>query len=166
MVRPVLAAIGGVTAVFASALCCAGPLIAVSLGVSGAGLASTFEPLRPYLLAGTGLFLGSEFFLLRREARKACEPGKPCANPGTRRRMKVMLWMATVAALVFATYPTWSGWILLRGSLSGRGFLRSSDCRRHLRFREDLATSLHRDTEQADWVRGGGRPRFVEDVGS
>ena len=112
MGRAMLAAIGGVTAAFASALCCAGPLIAVLLGVSGAGLASTFEPFRPYLLAGTGMFLGSGFFLLRREERKACEPGKPCADPFTRRRMKVMLWLATVAALVFATYPTWSGWIL------------------------------------------------------
>ena len=112
MFKSVLAAIGGVSAAFASALCCAGPLIAVSLGVSGAGLASTFEPLRPYLLAGTGLFLGSGFFLLRGEERKACEPDKPCADQRTRRRMKVMLWLATVAALVFATYPTWSGWTL------------------------------------------------------
>lgn len=112
MVRTVLAAIGGVSAAFASALCCAGPLIAVSLGVSGAGLASTFEPLRPYLLAGTGVFLGSGFFLLRREESKACEPGKPCANPETRRRMKITLWVATAAAIAFASYPTWSKWIL------------------------------------------------------
>jgi mercuric ion transport protein len=112
MIRTVLAAIGGVTAALASALCCAGPLIAVSLGVSGAGLASTFEPLRPYLLAGTGVFLGSGFLLLRREEREACEPGKRCADPKTRRRMKITLWAATAAAIVFATYPTWSGWIL------------------------------------------------------
>ncbi|MGH7500412.1 MAG: mercuric transporter MerT family protein [Longimicrobiales bacterium] len=112
MVRTVLAAIGGVSAAFASALCCAGPLIAVSLGVSGAGLASTFEPLRPYLLAGTGVFLGSGFFMLRREDRRACEPGQLCADPTTRRRMKITLWVATVAAIVFAAYPTWSAWIL------------------------------------------------------
>ncbi len=112
MVKSVLAAIGGVTTAFASALCCAGPLIAVSLGVSGAGLAGTFEPLRPYLLAGTGVFLGSGFFLLRREERKACEPGKPCADPRARRRMKITLWVATAAAIVFASYPTWSAWIL------------------------------------------------------
>jgi mercuric ion transport protein len=112
MFRTAIAAIGGVSAAFASALCCAGPLIAVSLGVSGAGLASTFEPLRPYLLAGTGLFLGSGFFMLRREERKACDPRKSCADPKVRNRMKVLLWMATAAALIFATYPTWSGRIL------------------------------------------------------
>jgi mercuric ion transport protein len=110
--KALIAAIGGVAAAFTSALCCAGPLIAVSLGLSGAGLASTFEPLRPYFLAGTGLFLGSGFFLLRREERKACEPGTACANPKVRGRMRITLWVATAAAIIFATYPVWSEWIL------------------------------------------------------
>jgi mercuric ion transport protein len=110
--KTLLAAIGGVGAAFASALCCAGPLIAVALGVSGAGLATTFTPLRPYFLVGTGLFLGLGFLLLRREARKACEPGKPCVEPRVRRRIKYTLWIATGLAVVFATYPTWSGWVL------------------------------------------------------
>lgn len=112
MLKALIAAIGGVAAAFTSALCCAGPLIAVSLGVSGAGLASTFEPLRPYFLAGTGLFLGSGFFLLRREDRNACEPGAVCANPKVRGRMRITLWVAAAAAIIFATYPVWSEWIL------------------------------------------------------
>lgn len=112
MFKALIAAIGGVAAAFTSALCCAGPLIAVSLGLSGAGLASTFEPLRPYFLAGTGLFLASGFFLLRREERKACEPGTVCANPRVRLRMRITLWVATAAAIIFATYPVWSEWIL------------------------------------------------------
>ncbi len=106
------AAVAAVGAAFASALCCAGPLIAVSLGVSGAGLATTFDPLRPYFLAGTAAFLGVGFLLVHREEAKACEPGKPCAEPRVRRRMKYMLWVATGVALLFATYPTWSAWVL------------------------------------------------------
>lgn len=112
MGKAVLAAVGAVAAAFGSALCCAGPLIAVSLGLTGAGLAGAMEPLRPWFLAGTGVFLGSGFFLLRREDAKACEPGKPCAAPSVRRRMRAMLWIATGLAAVFATYPTWSAWIL------------------------------------------------------
>ncbi len=107
-----LAAMGAVGAAFVSALCCAGPLVAVMLGLSGAGLASTFEPLRPYFLAGTGLFLGVGFLLVRRENRRACEPGVSCASPRVRRRMKATLWIATGLAVILATYPTWSGWIL------------------------------------------------------
>lgn len=110
--KTLLSAIGGVAAAFASALCCAGPLIAVTLGISGAGLASTFEPLRPYFLGGTGVLLGLGFFLLHQEDRKACEPGTPCAGSNVRRRMKRALWAATGFAVLFATYPTWSAWIL------------------------------------------------------
>lgn len=108
MRKPILAAAGGVTAALASALCCAGPLIAVLLGVSGAGLASTFEPLRPYFLFGTAVSLGGGFYWLRREERSACAPGQPCADPRVRRQMRVILWMATVLALVLAAFPFWS----------------------------------------------------------
>ncbi len=47
MIKATMTAFGGVGAAVGSALCCAGPLVAVTLGVSGAGLSSTFEPLRP-----------------------------------------------------------------------------------------------------------------------
>lgn len=83
-----LAAGGGITAAIASALCCAGPLVAVSLGVSGAGMAARFEPLRPYFLAATALLLASGFWLLRREEHRACEPGTLCASPVARRNMR------------------------------------------------------------------------------
>lgn len=107
-----LAAGGGITAALASALCCAGPLVAVSLGVSGAGIAARFEPLRPYLLAATALLLASGFWLLRREERHSCEPGSLCASPTARRNMRVMLWVATALAAMLATFPTWSLWFL------------------------------------------------------
>jgi mercuric ion transport protein len=110
--KTLLTAGGGVAAAFASALCCAGPLLAVAAGASGAGLASSFEPLRPYFLVATAMLLGLGFYLLRREERNACEPGRPCASPTVRRRMRVMLWTATIISAVFATYPTWSGWVL------------------------------------------------------
>lgn len=112
MLKTALAAIGGVAAAFGSALCCAGPLVAVTLGVSGAGFASTFEPLRPYFLGGTAVLLAGGFVMVHREERKACEPGKPCAEPHVRRRMKLALWVATALAVVLATFPAWSGLIL------------------------------------------------------
>ena len=95
-----------------SALCCAGPLVAVALGVSGAGLAATFEPLRPYFVAGTVLALGSGFVVLRREDKRACEPGTLCASPLARRRMKCALWSATTIAVPLLTFPWWSGFVL------------------------------------------------------
>src|SRR6059036_1945818 len=97
--KTALAATGGVVAAVVSTLCCAGPLVAVALGLSGAGLAATFEPLRPYFVAGTALSLGFGFFVLRREDQKVCDPGALCASPAARRRMKWALWIATAIAL-------------------------------------------------------------------
>lgn len=110
--RTLLVGVGGIGAALASALCCAGPLIAVAAGVSGAGLASTFDPLRPYFLGATAAFLLAGFWMVDREERKACEPGTPCADPRTRRRMKIVLWVATAVAVLFATFPSWQNLIL------------------------------------------------------
>ena len=103
---------GGIAAAVGSALCCAGPLVAVFLGLSGAGLATTFEPLRPYFVAGTVLSLGAGFVVLRREEQQACVPGRLCASPQVRRRMKRALWIATAIAIPLLTFPWWSKFIL------------------------------------------------------
>jgi len=109
--KTVLAATGGVAAAAASALCCAGPLVAVALGLSGAGLAATFEPLRPYFVGATVLALGFGFVVLQREEKRACEPGTLCASPIARRRMKWALWIATIIAIPLVTFPWWSKFI-------------------------------------------------------
>lgn len=104
--KTALPSVGGVAAAAGSALCCGGPVVAAALGVSGAGL-SAFEPYRPYFLAATAGFLLFGFWQLDREEKAACEPGKPCAAPATRKAMKVTLWVATVVAVIFATFPSW-----------------------------------------------------------
>lgn len=108
----VLAATASVATAIGSAVCCVGPLAAVFFGLSGAGLASAFEPLRPYFVGATALSLGLGFVALHREERKACEPGRPCASPEVRRRMKRWLWMATAIALPLVTFPWWSRFAL------------------------------------------------------
>ncbi len=90
--KTVLAATGGVAAAVVSTLCCAGPLVAVALGLSGAGLAATFEPLRPYFVAVTVLALGLGFV--------------------ARRRMKWALWTATIVSIPLLTFPWWSKLLL------------------------------------------------------
>jgi mercuric ion transport protein len=110
--KTIVAAGAGLAAAIGSALCCAGPLVAVFLGISGAGLAATFEPLRPYFVGATALFLGVGFVAVRREERKACEPGTLCASPVWRRRMKQALWIATAVAVPLVTFPWWSQFLL------------------------------------------------------
>ncbi len=107
----VLAAGASVVAAIGSALCCAGPLVAVFLGLSGAGLAATFEPLRPIFVGATALSLGLGFAVLHREERKACEPGRLCTSPRARRGMKWALWIATLIAIPFLTFAWWSKFV-------------------------------------------------------
>ena len=106
-----MASMAGVAAAVGSALCCAGPLVAIALGLSGAGLATTFEPFRPYFVGGAVLSLGYGFVALRREETKACEPGTLCASPVARRRMRVLLWIATAVAVSLLSFPWWSPFV-------------------------------------------------------
>ncbi len=110
--KTALAALGGIAAAVGSALCCAGPLVAIALGLSGAGLSTTFEPWRPYFVGGTLLSLGYGFIALRREEARACEPGTLCASPVARRRMKRLLWTATAIAVPLLSFPWWSPFFL------------------------------------------------------
>jgi mercuric ion transport protein len=113
------AGVGGVSAALLGSLCCVGPLLFVTLGV-GAGLASTFEPLRPaFGIVMLGLF-GLAFYSVygRRAARTVSERGQdacatgatgaPCVTPRNRTRERVILWVAVSLALILWTFPTWS----------------------------------------------------------
>ncbi len=113
--RTSVAAVGGVAAAAVSALCCAGPILAVTLGISGAGFAATFEPLRPYFLAATALFLAVGFYGVYATPAEACVGKGGCATLDEalrkRKREKAMLWTAAVLSGAFVTFPTWSVWL-------------------------------------------------------
>jgi mercuric ion transport protein len=97
-------------AAFGSALCCAGPSVAVAVGASAAGLA-VLLPFRPLLVLLAVGALYYAFHLLDKD-EKACQLGRPCADPLVRRRMRFTVWMATGVVLVFGTSPIWIRWIL------------------------------------------------------
>ncbi len=115
--RSAMTGIGAVVAALLASLCCIGPVLFVTLGV-GAGLASTFEPLRPVFVALTVALVAAGFYVVygRKPAMvgeaEGCEPGQACAVPASRRRDKVVLWVATIVALVLLTFPQWSLWFV------------------------------------------------------
>jgi hypothetical protein len=86
-----------------------GPLLFVTFGV-GAGLASTFEPLRPLFTVLTLVGLGIGFYTVygRPAKAEACAPGDACAGPRSRRRERILLWGATMLAALFWSFPSWS----------------------------------------------------------
>lgn len=96
---------GGLAAVLAST-CCLGPLVLVTLGVSGAwiGNLTALEPFRPIFI---GAALVAMFFAWRRIYRPAqtCTPGEVCAIPQVRTTHKRIFWVVAALVLVALGFP-------------------------------------------------------------
>lgn len=100
------------TALLASA-CCWLPLLAVSVGLSFGGLSVWFMKYRLPLLGVTAILLATAFYMVYLGKRR-CASGSACAapSPGFRRVNQMMLWVATVAVLGAATFPSYVGYLL------------------------------------------------------
>lgn len=98
-------ATGGLAAILASA-CCLGPLVLVTLGVSGAWISNltVLEPYRPIFI---GTALVALYFAWRRIFRpaQACQPGEVCAIPQVRSTYKLIFWIVAALAAVALAYP-------------------------------------------------------------
>ncbi|WP_329743437.1 mercuric ion transporter MerT [Dyella sp. A6] len=103
-------AIGGLAAVLASA-CCLGPLILISVGLSGAwiGQLTRLEPFRPWLLAISTIALVVAYRQLFHPAA-ACEPGKVCAVPSVRRAYHWLFWIVAALVLIAFGFPYVAPW--------------------------------------------------------
>ena len=96
---------GGIAAILASA-CCLGPLVLLSVGVSGAWIANLtmLEPYRPFFI---GAALIALFFGWRRIFRpaEACKPGEVCAIPQVQTAYKLIFWIVAALVLVALGFP-------------------------------------------------------------
>ena len=95
--------IGGIAAALAASACCLVPAILAIVGVSGAGVASTLAPLRPYFLVATAIALGAGFWFAYRPSRAVDDCG--CGTPKSRRWSRAGLWLSTVLIIGIAGYP-------------------------------------------------------------
>ena len=100
--------IGGALAGIAASACCLGPLVLVSVGVSGAWI-SNLTLLQPYSLVFAGVALAFMAFawrkIYRAPAAADCEPGTLCALPQTNRTYRVMFWVVSALILLGITFP-------------------------------------------------------------
>jgi len=105
-------AAGGILGAVLASSCCIVPLLLVMLGISGAwiGNLTSLEPYKPYFLTGTGLLLGLGFWQVYFKSKAACAVGTFCARPGAIRITKLVLWIASVLAVLSATINAWAPW--------------------------------------------------------
>jgi mercuric ion transport protein len=96
---------GGVAAILASA-CCLGPLVLISLGISGAWISNltALEPYRPWFI---GAALVAMVFAWRRIYRPVedCQPGDVCAVPQVRSAYKITFWIVAMLVLIALAFP-------------------------------------------------------------
>ncbi len=100
------------TAVAAS-VCCIGPILAATLGLTSLATLVRYEPLRPMLIGATVLLLIGAFVLAYRRPAE-CAPGSMCESAGADRVQRInrtALWVLTATVVIILTFPTWSTWL-------------------------------------------------------
>lgn len=105
-----LTAVGGILGAVLASTCCIGPLLLVTLGVSGAwiGNLSALAPYQPIFIAATLGFLGFGYWQVYIKPKKVCEDGSYCASPTSDRVVKIALWAATGLVIVALTIDFWA----------------------------------------------------------
>lgn len=98
-------AAGGIAAILASA-CCLGPLVLVSIGLSGAWISKlqALEPYRPLSIAVAVLALLLAYRRIYRPAAD-CAPGEFCAALKIRRIYKIVFWLVALLVLIALGFP-------------------------------------------------------------
>ena len=89
-----------------ASVCCAGPLVLLGLGISGAWISTLtqLEPLRPLLLAATLVLLGLAWHRLYRQPA-SCPPRQACAEPAVLGRQRLIFWLIAVPLLMLLAFP-------------------------------------------------------------
>ncbi|MEJ2482025.1 MAG: mercuric transporter MerT family protein [Gemmatimonadota bacterium] len=110
-----ISGMAGLAAAFGSAVCCSGPLVLASFGLSGAAL-STWRPYRPvFVLISVGLLWLA--FRLQSDAHTAscaerAEQGGAgracsCADPSRMRRTRTALIVLAALSFLLLVSPRW-----------------------------------------------------------
>ncbi len=101
---------GGLAALLAST-CCLGPLVLITLGLSGAWI-SKLTVLEPYQPIFIGAALVALFFAGKRIWRPAaqCAPGEVCALPRVKRAYKWLFLGVCALVLLTLVFPLIAPW--------------------------------------------------------
>ena len=101
---------GGLAAVLAST-CCLGPLVLISIGVSGAWISNltVLEPYQPIFVGAAVIALLLAWRRIWRPA-SACDPGQVCAIPQVNRGYKLLFWAVVGLVIVALGLPFVAPW--------------------------------------------------------
>jgi len=111
LASPGWALLTSIAGALGASLCCAVPLLLVSLGISGTWLASltALEPYRPLFVVLTIAALGTAGWRLYGPASR-CEDSRVCADPKILRRRRRLMWVVVVTVLPLLLFPYYVSW--------------------------------------------------------
>lgn len=103
-------AAGGVLGAFLASACCVGPLVLLTLGISGAWIANltALEPMKPVFAVIALGFIAAGFRQVYFRQPVVCEPGAWCARPSSTRITRTTLWASLVLVLSALTINWWA----------------------------------------------------------
>ena len=100
---------GGALAAIVASVCCLGPLVLVTLGISGVWISNlaALEPYRPLFIGVALAFMALAYrqIFMRARQPEACEPGTLCALPETNRVYRIMFWVVSALVLLALAFP-------------------------------------------------------------
>ncbi len=105
-----VAAAGGVIGAVLASSCCIGPLVLLTLGVSGAWIGSltAMKAYQPVFVAAAIAFLAFGFWQVNGKSRQTYAEGSDCASTTTDRVVKTALWIATGLVVIALTVDFWA----------------------------------------------------------
>jgi mercuric ion transport protein len=105
--------IAGILAGMGASACCVGPLLLLSLGISGSwiGYLSDMEAYRPYLTVITLIFMGLAFRKLYLVPQQ-CAIGTPCASPSYMKKQRIIFWLVSAFIFLMITFPYYAEYII------------------------------------------------------
>jgi mercuric ion transport protein len=103
-------AAGGVFGALLASACCVGPLVLLTLGISGAWIGSltVLEPYKEITAVIALGFIAAGFRQVYFRKPVVCEPGSYCAKPESARIIKIALWSALILVVVTLTVDWWA----------------------------------------------------------
>lgn len=99
---------GSLFGALAASSCCVVPVLLLGAGASGAWLGNlyAFGPYQPVFVATALGFLGAGFYAVyRRKTAIDCVEHGMCANPRSKRWVRVILWSSAVLTITAIVFP-------------------------------------------------------------
>lgn len=103
-------AAGGVLGAILASACCTGPLVLLTLGISGAwiGNLTALEPYKPIFAVIALGFIAAGFRQVYVRKHSVCEPGTFCASPSSALISKIAFWVSVILVVAALTVSWWA----------------------------------------------------------